>query len=322
MIRPSVLLRGPGHSSCKELSVVTQDGPARHFRFRMKPIKHDFGKVLCMADVKTLKKTADEVLRQVLTDKRSMTLPDAWASTGKHSSLQSDSKSPSFWTVFSKRFKASLPIMSADDTVHILRAFHAANKDTGVYVAAAPVMRQTIRDLDKQSLIDALHILSMRLKRNTQQDLFRAMADHIPNVLWKMTAADVAATLWHLSRARCLDSKLAAYVQPKFCDSIDSLNDIELGTAALAFARHGHADARLFNNITTKMSLQCSGEALFRAAWGMHMVGRDIADFLRDRVLTCVEHVQKSERRSTEIWRRMLRHTDCYEKVFGEHEKV
>ncbi|ORM40139.1 uncharacterized protein BXIN_1150 [Babesia sp. Xinjiang] len=312
--------------------VPFRDGPARRFRFRLKPIKHDFGRVLCMADARTLRATSDEVLGLVGRGKHRRALPEDWA--GPSSKVTSVTKTNAFWTVFSKRFKACLPILSVNDTVHVLKAFHAANKDTGVYVAAAPLMRYNIRHLDKDLLIDALHILSTRLKRNTQQDLFRAMADHVPNVLWAMkgksyygnviymrhAASDIAATLWHLSRARCTDRKLAAHMQAKFCDTMDALNDLERGTAVLAFARHGHSDKSLFTSITSQLSKRCSGESLFRAAWGMHMVGLDVQDLLRDRLVTCVEHVKNADSRSVEIWRRILGHSDCYDKVFGSRE--
>ncbi|GIX61636.1 uncharacterized protein BcabD6B2_10710 [Babesia caballi] len=199
MFRLTGQLRGPGHASCKELSVVTQDGPARRLRFRLKPIKHDFGRVLCMADAKTLRRAADEVLRETGSGTRQRVLPQEWTLHQDDMGARAAAKSQAFWTVFSKRFKASVPILSAADTVHVLRAFHALNKDTGelhygsrpsssgVYVAAAPTIRGKVQELDKRSLLDGLHILSRRLKTNTQQQLFRAMADQVPNVLWQMS---------------------------------------------------------------------------------------------------------------------------------------
>ncbi|GBE59223.1 hypothetical protein, conserved [Babesia ovata] len=330
LFRLTGILRGPGHASCKELSVVTQDGPARHIRFRLKPIKHDFGKVLCMADAKTLRKTAEEVLRLEGATSTSMVPLLEWEERRPATESQTQHKSKAFWTVFSKRFKASMPIMSAVDTVHVLRAFHEANKDTGVFVVAAPILRHRTQELDKKGLVDALHILSRRLKHNTQQQLFRTMADHVPNVLWQMSAADVVATLWHLSRAGLADKDLAAYMQPKFCDTEHTLDDIGAytaeifqsragrGTAALAFARHGHTDAALFRRIEAGMGQDCSGEALFRAAWGMHMAGVDVDALLGSHLLTCLQHIQQSDSRATEVWRTILRDSDLYHTAFGQ----
>ncbi|KAG6440019.1 hypothetical protein BBOV_III004275 [Babesia bovis T2Bo] len=291
MIRVSVPLRGPGHASCKELSVLTQDGPARHIRFRLRRINHNFGSVLCMGDAKTLRKAADEVLRAVGGYSGKAALVDTESQSSESPAC---SKSNAFWTVFSKRFKSSMSILSANDTVHILRAFHSANKDTGVYVAAAPVIRPIISQLDKASLIDAVHIFSSRLKCRTQEELFRNLSNHIPNVLWSMHAGDITALLWHLSRAHCLDSSLAGYMSPKFNDGISSLNDIELGTASLAFARHGMGDMSFYEGICSNLSLDCSGEALFRAAWGLHMVGGDVTNIVGSRLLTCIDHVRCS----------------------------
>lgn len=226
MLRVTTWLKGPGHASCKEMSVATQDGPTRHLRFRLKRINHDFGRVLCMADVKTLRKTADEILGQGNRHPHSPALLMEKASHSSVPETSTDAKSKAFWTVFSKRFKASMQIMSARDIVHVLKAFDASNQDTGVYVTAVLPLRQKVHELDKGGLIGALHVLSQRLRKNTQQQLFRALANHVPNVMWQMNATEITATLWYLSHACHKDAALAAYMQSKFCTLSDELKDI------------------------------------------------------------------------------------------------
>lgn len=315
MIRLSLRLRGPGHASCKEMSVVTHDGPSRHMRFRLKRINQDFGKVLCMADARTLRNTAVEILEIVKQSGRCNLLTDDLSTSSDASSPVVD-KTAGFWTVFSKRFKASLPILSARDTVKIIRAFDAAKQDTGVYVAAVLPLKQKIHELDKSSLIHGLHVLSKRLKKNTQKEFFSSIANHVPNVFWQMKALDMVATLWHLSQACHTDSSLAKYMQPKFCKLAEGLNDIELGTAALAFARHGHSDVRLFERIREIFPLDCSGEALFRLSWGFTMAGVEVADLLHNHAATVKDHVRVSDSRISDIWRDILRNTHLYSEVF------
>lgn len=111
-----------------------------------------------------------------------------------------------------------MQIMSARDIVHVLKAFDASNQDTGmakfqgysygsgVYVTAVLPLRQKVHELDKGGLIGALHVLSQRLRKNTQQQLFRALANHVPNVMWQMNGMNLSTCL--VMRMQQLKSQL------------------------------------------------------------------------------------------------------------------
>ncbi|KAK2197938.1 hypothetical protein BdWA1_000941 [Babesia duncani] len=266
----------PGHASCKPTSVPTQDGPSRYFKFRLLPIRKDFWNVLCFANANCLRSTAMGIIQEAREFANQQTpanvqvpqTPDSnlmLSISNKETSrrFQGTQRSRGFWIVFSKRFKASLPILSVSDVALVLRALDICDKDTGefdtlaicdftshfgcwrllfyqcsigVYVDAVMSLRNRIHEFDKDTLVTTLGVLSNRLRQNTQKEFFQSLANHVPNVLYSMSgkssfwifpipAREIVLVLWYLNRAGYASLDICRFVHAKFINMHKQLND-------------------------------------------------------------------------------------------------
>eukprot|EP00375_Theileria_parva_P002129 XP_764806.1 hypothetical protein [Theileria parva strain Muguga] len=309
-------LLGPGHPVANPLPVPTADGPARYYRFKLRPIRKDYWNVLCFANSEKLRKTSTELINNYLsTGKQVKYLEYSESSNyseGKNDKLLhsdelsgSEDKSPKdklksktkgFWIVYSKRFKESIHLLSVSDIANILKSFHIYNKDSGEYVVAVLELQRRVRELDAKSLLDVLWVLSKRLKQNTQKQFFKSLATHVPNVLYALNGNDIVNVLWNLYNAGYTDVEICNRVHLKFMDYLDQMNEQSLSAACLAFGRYGYRNMDLYSRIEPRISKNCNAEVLFQAAWGLFMAAIDVTKLISERTETLVNALEGSPR--------------------------
>ncbi|PFH33967.1 hypothetical protein BESB_071190 [Besnoitia besnoiti] len=219
---------GPGRALCTPTFHGLSDGPYRRLRFSMRPVRHEYRNVLVSADVRKLAETARELLREKQAKRRA------------------------FWEIFSKRVKASSHLLSPAAMALIARSFDVHNRDTGIYVALATVLPACVKDADGRSLLSLSDIFSRRLKLGSNPPLFEALARHLPNTMYQLTAKDVVRLLAALDAAGHADLATCQRVARKLRGEIELLDCHDLAEASAVFAGQGYRNPGLYQALARR----------------------------------------------------------------------
>ncbi|PHJ20262.1 hypothetical protein CSUI_005911 [Cystoisospora suis] len=253
----SAILRGggPGRALCTPTFHGLSDGPYRRIRFSLKPIRHDYHNVLIFGDVRKLGETADELLQQ---EKKGNT-----------------NKSRAFWEIFSKRVKASAHLLPPRIAAKIAKSFDVHNQDTGLFVVLALALSGSmLKKADGFSLLTLTEILSRRLKKFTQDPLFKSIANHLPNVTYQLTAQQLLTFLESFHAAgHMADVYTCKRIARKVHACTGELDHEEIARASVAFAAHGYRDPSIYEALgdrAIEIKDTFSTRSLYRLFSGFH----------------------------------------------------
>nr|CEL69687.1 TPA: hypothetical protein BN1204_053920 [Neospora caninum Liverpool] len=219
---------GPGRALCTPTFHGLSDGPYRRLKFSLKPIRHDYRDVLVSADLRKLTETAQELLRK------------------------KETKRHAFWEIFSKRVKASAHMLSPSLMALIARSFDVHDRDTGIYVALATALPESVKRADGPSLLTLSDVFSRRLKRDSNPPLFKAIARQLPNALYQLTGKDVLRILKSLDAAGLADMLACRQAARKLCAELDELDCVDLADASAVFGSQGYRNPELYQALSRR----------------------------------------------------------------------